>query len=191
LATEHRSSQASESSALTTPSAFDYLKQVDDITRMSTPALWWSLSAVLVLMELLTGTVYLLMVSIGFVAGGVAAYIEWNSSAQLLVAGLVSSAATLAWHARRAKGEHTAPSADKNMQMDIGGVLEVRTWDENGRARVMYRGAEWSVKSSATAPNPLPTGTHRIVEVRGNTLIVSPADDAHTAASGASPRITN
>jgi membrane protein implicated in regulation of membrane protease activity len=157
---------------------------------MSTPALWWSLSAVLVLMELLTGTVYLLMVSIGFVAGGVAAYFAWNSSAQLLVAGLVSSAATLAWHARRAKGEHTAPSADKNMQMDIGGVLEVRTWDENGSARVMYRGAEWSVKSSATTTTPPPTGTHRIIEVRGNTLIVSPADDAHSAASGASPLIT-
>ncbi len=158
---------------------------------MSTPALWWSLSAVLVLLELLTGTVYLLMVSIGFVAGGVAAYFEWNSSAQLLVAGLVSSAATLAWHARRAKGEHTAPSADKNMQMDIGGVLEVRTWDENGSARVMYRGAQWSVKSSATATTPLPTGTHRIIEVRGTTLIVSPADDANPTALGASPLITN
>lgn len=157
---------------------------------MSTPALWWSLSAVLVLMELLTGTVYLLMVSIGFVAGGVAAYFEGNNSTQLLVAGLVSSAATLAWHARRAKGEHTTPSADKNMQMDIGGVLEVRTWNEHGSARVMYRGAEWSVKSSATATTPLPTGTHRIIEVRGNTLIVSPVDDAHSATLGTSPLIT-
>jgi membrane protein implicated in regulation of membrane protease activity len=154
---------------------------------MSTPAFWWSLSAVLVLLELLTGTVYLLMVSIGFVAGGVAAYFEMNSSAQLLVAGLVSSAATLAWHARRAKGKQTAPSADKNVQMDIGEVVEVRAWDATGSARVMYRGAEWSVKSSATAATPLPTGTHRIIEVRGNTLIVSPADDAQSTAAQTSP----
>jgi membrane protein implicated in regulation of membrane protease activity len=37
---------------------------------MSTPIFWWSLAAMLVLLELVTGTVYLLMVAIGFVAGG-------------------------------------------------------------------------------------------------------------------------
>lgn len=154
---------------------------------MSTPAFWWSLSAVLVLLELITGTVYLLMVSLGFVAGGIAAYFGLNNSAQLLIAGLVSSAATLGWYARRAKSEQTTPSADKNMQMDIGGVLEVRAWDATGSARVMYRGAAWSVKSSATAALPIPTGMHRIIEVRGNTLIVSPTDDAHSNAPSASP----
>ena len=142
---------------------------------MSTPIFWWSLAAMLVLLELVTGTVYLLMVAIGFAAGGIAAHFGVQDSSQLLIAGLVCGAATLGWHSLRTRRNEPAPGADKSMQMDIGETVEVRAWESNGTTRVMYRGAEWSVKSSETASagNPLPTGPHRIIEVRGNTLIVS------------------
>ena len=152
---------------------------------MGVPVFWWSLAAVLVLLELMTGTVYLLMVALGFVAGGISAHFELQTSSQLVIAGLVSSAATLTWHALRTKRDEPAPAADKNMQMDIGETLDVQAWDANGTARVMYRGAEWSVKSSgaAFAATPLPTGAHRIIEVRGNTLVVSPLSPT----SGADP----
>jgi membrane protein implicated in regulation of membrane protease activity len=143
---------------------------------MSTPIFWWSLAALLVLLELVTGTVYLLMVAIGFAAGGIAAHFGLQDSSQLLIAGLICGAATLGWHSLRSRRKEPAPQADKSVQMDIGETVEVRAWESNGTARVMYRGAEWSVQSSETASvgTLLSTGLHRIIEVRGNTLIVTP-----------------
>ena len=159
---------------------------------MSAPIFWWSLAAVLVLLELVTGTVYLLMVAIGFAAGGIAAHFGLQDSAQLLIAGVICGAATLGWHSLRNRQKEPAPEADKSMQMDIGETVEVRSWESNGTARIMYRGAEWSVKSSETESegSPLPTGPHRIVEVRGNTLIVSPTKPSSTAPAATSSTAT-
>lgn len=156
---------------------------------MSTPIFWWSLAAILVLLELLTGTVYLLMVAIGFAAGGIAAHFGLQDSSQLLIAGLVCGAATLGWHLLRTRRKEPASQADKNVQMDIGETVEVRAWESNGTARVMYRGAEWSVQSSerASVGNLLSTGPHRIIEVQGNTLIVAPSKTFSTAPAAASP----
>ena len=63
-------------------------------------------------------------------------------------------------------------AADPNVNLDIGQELDVPAWDANGRARVPYRGADWTVElapNCAAAP-----GRYRIVEVRGSTLVVSP-----------------
>ena len=163
---------------------------------MSTPIFWWSLAAMLVLLELTTGTVYLLMVAVGFAAGAIAAHLGLGESLQLLIAALVCGAATLGWHMLRARRGEPAPEADKSMQMDIGETLEVRSWDANGTARVMYRGAEWTVQSSESASEteslraPLPTGPHQIVGVRGNTLIVSPRKSCLSATAPSERKAT-
>lgn len=163
---------------------------------MSTPIFWWSFAAMLVLLELLTGTVYLLMVAIGFAAGGIAAHFGLQDSSQLLIAGLVCGAATLGWHSMRTRRSEPSPEEDKSMQMDIGETVEVQAWEPNGTARVFYRGAEWNVKSSEAAPkgNHLPTGPHRIIAVRGSSLIVSYAKTSAAnpgATSAADPAATS
>ena len=56
------------------------------------------------------------------------------------------------------------------MNLDIGGRVTVPGW-QNGRARVMYRGALWDVE---LGPGAQPeAGEYRIVEVQGNRLIVA------------------
>ncbi|MFS2020892.1 NfeD family protein, partial [Massilia sp. CT11-108] len=58
---------------------------------------------------------------------------------------------------------------DRNVNLDIGQRVTVPAWD-NGRARVMYRGALWDVElGQGVAPH---AGEFRIVEVHGSRLVV-------------------
>ncbi len=51
-------------------------------------------------------------------------------------------------------------------------MLRVDAWSPERRARVQYRGAEWDVELAP--PAPATGGEFRIVEVRGNVLVVAP-----------------
>jgi membrane protein implicated in regulation of membrane protease activity len=132
---------------------------------------WLIAAGVLVIAELFTGTFYLLMVAAGLGAGGLAALAGANGPTQTLVAAAVGLAATAILHRSRfgkpAKGEATR---DRNVNLDIGQRIVVAEW-QDGRARVMYRGALWDVE---LGPGALPqAGDFRIVEVLGNRLIVA------------------
>ncbi|AEI77315.1 hypothetical membrane protein [Cupriavidus necator N-1] len=135
--------------------------------------IWFVAAVALVIIELNTGTFYLLMVAVGLAAGGVGALLGLSPAAQTLVAALV--AAVLIAGLRRTrfgKLRRGNAAADPNVNLDIGEELDVPGWDANGRARVPYRGADWTVELApdcAAAP-----GRYRIVAVRGSTLVVSP-----------------
>ncbi|MBP0630953.1 MULTISPECIES: NfeD family protein [unclassified Cupriavidus] len=135
--------------------------------------LWFVAAVALVIVELNTGTFYLLMVAVGLAAGGVGALLDLSPAAQTVTAALV--AAVLIAGLRRTrfgKLRRGNAAADPNVNLDIGQELDVPAWDANGRARVPYRGADWTVE---LAPNCAATpGRYRIVEVRGSTLVVSP-----------------
>jgi membrane protein implicated in regulation of membrane protease activity len=67
----------------------------------------------------------------------------------------------------------SAPAeANPDVNLDIGQRLRVDSWDADGTAQVMYRGASWTTvyRGSAT-PEP---GEHTIVAVQGSRLVVSP-----------------
>ena len=139
--------------------------------------LWWVLAGALVIAELLTGTFYLLMLALGSVAAAVAAHAGAAGSVQFAAAALVGGGATALWHFKRARAPRSAPAASNaDVNMDIGQTVHVAQWQDNGQARVPYRGAAWAVRhAGAGAPQP---GTHRIVAVHGNVLDVEPLDAA-------------
>ncbi len=131
------------------------------------------MAAALVGLELATGTFYLLMLALGMVGGALAAHLGAGFSLQLVVAGVLGSAAVVLWYLKR-RQEPKAPGAamDKNVNMDIGETVQVTQWEAEGKANVSYRGAIWRVElaeGAAAAP-----GSHTIVEVRGHHLIVKP-----------------
>lgn len=137
--------------------------------------LWFVVGGTLVVLEMFSGTFYLLMVAIGFFAGGLVALTGASTSVQLTVAAIVGVIAT--YGLRRSKwgkaGEiDVARNPDVNL--DIGQALIVDVWggEQDGirTARVMYRGAQWDVELEAGAP-AVP-GTYIIHEVRGSRLIV-------------------
>jgi membrane protein implicated in regulation of membrane protease activity len=132
---------------------------------------WLATAGVLVILELFTGTFYLLMIAIGLAVGGLVALGGAGLPAQAIAAGLVGVLATGLLHRSRfgRPARHDA-TRDRNVNMDIGQRVTVPAWD-NGRARVMYRGALWDVElgQGATAQ----AGDFRIVEVQGSRLVVS------------------
>ncbi|MBY4897978.1 NfeD family protein [Cupriavidus sp. AU9028] len=135
--------------------------------------LWFGLAVLLVIAELASLTLYLLVVALGALAAGTVAWLGWGLAAQLFVAAAVSLAGFVVLRrSRYGRTRKGAAASDPNVNLDIGQSVEVPAWDAGGRARVSYRGAQWNVELGQGAA-ALP-GRHRIVEVRGNTLIVIP-----------------
>ena len=132
---------------------------------------WLVAAGVLVVLELFTGTFYLLMIAIGLGVGGVVALAGAAGPLQAIAAGLVGVAATGLLHRSRfgRPARHDA-SRDRNVNLDIGQHLTVPAWD-HGRARVMYRGALWDVElGQGATPHP---GDFLIVEIQGSRLVVA------------------
>jgi membrane protein implicated in regulation of membrane protease activity len=132
---------------------------------------WWIGAGVLVLLELLSGTFYMLMVAIGFVAGGIAHGLGAGLEMELPIAALVAFIAVIGL--RRSKfGRITRRDAshDPGVNLDIGETLKVDHWHD-GHARAMYRGAEWDIE---LAPGETEGAKlYRITAFSGNTLVVS------------------
>lgn len=132
---------------------------------------WWIGAGVLVLLELMSGTFYMLMVALGFIAGGIAHVFGAGLEMELPIAALVAFAAVLGL--RRSKFgriNRRDASHDPGVNLDIGETLKVDEWHD-GRARAMYRGAEWDIE---LAPGETEGATlYRITAFSGNTLVVS------------------
>lgn len=134
-------------------------------------SVWLICAGVLVAFELFIGTFYLLMVALGLSAGAVAAWLGAGWPLQILFAAVVGVAATVMlrrW--RYARHPRREAANDATMSLDIGQKLMVQEW-HNGRARVMYRGALWDVELGE-GEQAMP-GEFRIVQVRGNRLVVA------------------
>jgi membrane protein implicated in regulation of membrane protease activity len=132
---------------------------------------WLVMAGVLVILELFTGTFYLLMIAIGLAIGGVVALAGASTPLQAIAAAVVGVLATGLLHrSRLGRPARTDAQRDRNVNLDIGQRVTVPAWD-NGRARVMYRGALWDVElTQGIAPH---AGEFRIVEVHGSRLVVA------------------
>jgi membrane protein implicated in regulation of membrane protease activity len=141
---------------------------------MAQSTIWWTLAGLVVIAELMTGTFYLLMISLGLAAAALAAHAGASTSAQMVVAALVGGGATLAWHFYKEKQPGVAPAqANRDVNQDIGATVQIDAWNADGSASVKYRGAQWAV---VAAPGAIQAaGSYRVMEVLGSKLVVEPA----------------
>jgi membrane protein implicated in regulation of membrane protease activity len=139
---------------------------------MSDWSYWLAAAGVTIILELFSGTFYLLMIAIGLVAGAVAAFFGLGEVVSLLVAAVVGVAATVVLRRSRygRQQQRVQAERDPNVNLDIGQTVNVPAW-QDGAARVMYRGALWDVEL-APGSNAAP-GPYTIREVRGSRLIVA------------------
>lgn len=138
-------------------------------------SIWFVLAGVAIALEITSGTFYLLMIALGFAAGGVAAlaglWLEW----QLLAASVVGLVGTIGL--RRSsfgKLRRRKASQDRNVLLDIGQTVHVTDWVKEGDvdvAQVKYRGAAW--QAELVPGNVAQAGTFVIVEMRGSTLLLA------------------
>jgi membrane protein implicated in regulation of membrane protease activity len=106
---------------------------------------WWVATGALVVLELLSGTFYLLVIACATAAGGIAHLVGLNSDWTVLIAALVALLGFAVVRRSRLPVPRRDPQTDRDVNLDIGQTLEVTEW-RDGRARVNYRGAFWDVE---------------------------------------------
>lgn len=160
---------------------------------METWMIWLMAAGVVVLVELFTGTFYLLMVALGMAVGALAGRLDAPLVWQWLLAGGVGALASWLLHKSKYGYRQNRLDSTRNpdVNMDIGQQLQVDNWRDQGHgrfvARAHYRGAQWDVQlqsaghhGQAAAGDANDTlaavapGMFRIVEVQGSCLIVKP-----------------
>lgn len=128
---------------------------------------WWVLAALLIGVELLTGTFYLLAVGFAFVLGGVVAWLDGSLQLQLIVGGVLSVVGVMIAHQWRMRRARPLPQPS----LDLGQSVRVQTWRDDGTARVEYRGTQWDAETAAG--DAARAETMYIVDVRGSTLVIA------------------
>jgi membrane protein implicated in regulation of membrane protease activity len=143
---------------------------------MGDSTMWWLLAGTAVAVELVTGTFYLLMLAIGLAAGAIAAHLGAGVAVQLVVGALIGGGAVVAWHTVRSRRPaELAASANRDVNLDVGEVVQVHKWNADGTAPIKYRGAQWTVVH-APGDYPVP-GAWRIKEVVGSRFVVEKTEE--------------
>jgi membrane protein implicated in regulation of membrane protease activity len=133
---------------------------------------WLVAAGATAILELFTGTFYLLMIAIGLATGALAALAGAGTPVETKVAGLVGLVGTgVVRGSNFGRPSRSDTARDPNVNLDIGQTVNVPQW-QDGTARVMYRGAQWDVELAPGA-HAAP-GQYTIREVRGSRLIVAP-----------------
>ncbi len=138
---------------------------------MASSTVWWLLAGGAIVLELLSGTVYLLLLSAGFAAAAISAHAGAGLQLQLLVAAVVGVGAVLAWHMiRRSRPAEPPSGANRDVNLDVGETVYIDAWNADGTASVRYRGAQWTVvPRTGSTPS---IGEHKVAQVIGSRLVV-------------------
>jgi membrane protein implicated in regulation of membrane protease activity len=138
---------------------------------MEPSTIWWVMAGITVAAELLIGSFYLLMLSLGMAAGAIAAQAGSPLTVQMVVAAGVGGAAVLLWRrVKQGRGAELEAQSNPNVNLDIGALVMVQAWASDGSAQVHYRGANWTaLHRPGLAPE---SGEHRVVEVQGSRLVL-------------------
>ena len=131
--------------------------------------LWAILGLALVMVELLTGTFYLLMLAIAAFGAALAAWLGQPFGVQAVVSAVIAAAGCYGVHVYRAKNvkEQMPP-------IDAGQPASFESWVDQGArlARVRYRGASWD--ALVDGEEAVDAGAMLyVVTTHGNTLKVT------------------
>ncbi len=134
---------------------------------MSSYVLWWIIAAVLVGVELVTSTFYLLAIGAAFAIGGLAAWAGLDTWVQFAIASILSVVGVSAAHRWRKSRAEPPPMAG----LDVGQTVRVIEWRDNGTARVQYRGSHWDAELAT--PDTPRAESMVIKDMRGSTLVLT------------------
>lgn len=128
---------------------------------------WFLLALGLVILELLTGTFYMLVLALALAVGGFAALLGLDSPIQFILSAITGIVGAVIL--RRARHGKMATAPDQSL--DIGQPVQSVNWHKDGSARALYRGSEWDAElESIDMPRE---GALYIKALRGSTLILT------------------
>ncbi len=131
---------------------------------------WATIGLALVIVELLTGTFYLLVLGIAAFGSALAAWLGQGFNVQVILGAVVAVAGCYLVHLYRVKN-----AAQQMSPVDAGQPATFESWVDRGArlARVRYRGASWDAVVDGDAA-PESGATLYVLAANGNTLKVSP-----------------
>lgn len=136
---------------------------------MEQDLVWAILGLALVVVELMSGTFYLLVLGIAAFGAALAAWLGQPFPVQAVVAAVIAALGCYGVHVWHAKN-----STRQMPQVDAGQPASFENWVDEGarRARVRYRGASWDalVEGDALVDSGAPL---YVVSTYGNTLTVA------------------
>lgn len=131
--------------------------------------LWWAVIGItLVIVEMISGTFYLLVLGAACFAAAAAAWLGQSFWVQAAVSAGVAVVGVILVNRFRGK-----PAAAAGQSLDIGQAVTLDAWisEADGIARVVYRNAHW--EAQVTGERRPGGKVFYIHAVRGNTLQVS------------------
>jgi membrane protein implicated in regulation of membrane protease activity len=129
--------------------------------------LWFIAAAILVGVEMMTGTFYLLVLAVAAIAAGLLAFLGIDFWWQVASGALVAVVGTYLLHEWKKKNA-TQPKLSANL--DVGQRVRVNEWRDDGTARVFYRGSQWdAILESDVTPK---SEQMVIVGTRGSQLVL-------------------
>lgn len=142
---------------------------------MDNASIWWLAAGLLVALELISGTFYLLMLALGLAAAALAAHTHSDLNTQIVLAAVVGLGAVLGLYLRRSYFAGARSDAHNSANdLDVGQPVQVFTEHLNNvQVEVVYRGTRWMAQ--AADGKALQAGPHRIVKVEGSRLLIEPA----------------
>jgi membrane protein implicated in regulation of membrane protease activity len=137
---------------------------------MNITIVWTLLAVAAIVAEMMTGTLYLLVLGAAAAAGALASWLGWGFAVECLVAAAVMVAGSLSVRRWR-------PRTGQGMPDDVQGNAEVASREANGQIRVRWRGTEWDARVDGASTNEgfLPGDKVVLLRKEGNLLVVSRA----------------
>jgi membrane protein implicated in regulation of membrane protease activity len=131
--------------------------------------LWAILGLTLVIVELLTGTFYLLVLGIAAFGAALAAWLGQGFPVQAIVAALIAALGCYGVHVYRTKN-----TTQQMTPVDAGQPAHFENWIDQGArlARVNYRGTSWDALVDGDAAVDAGAMLY-VVSANGNTLKVT------------------
>ncbi|ETD71701.1 regulatory protein [Pelistega indica] len=137
---------------------------------------WFTLAIVFLILEVLSGTFYLMFLAIAMFAAGLVAFFElsiyWQLGIFVLI--LLLGVFVFKFFGIKSKSSLTTPTSDVNVNMDIGTVIYVNNWNMPRSTVVHYRGTQWQAVLAPNCTQDGVAGNYVISDINGVSLILTP-----------------
>ena len=131
---------------------------------------WWAVAGIgLIIVEMMSGTLILLVLGLAAFAGAAAAWLGYSFWLQALIAVALAAAGMIVASSLKKK----SPGDKSNESLDIGHTVILDSWvsEADGVAKVRYRNSTWDAK---VVGSHTPGGTvFYICAMDGSTLHIS------------------
>lgn len=142
---------------------------------MSESTLWWIVAGFFVSLEMLSGSLYLLILGGGAASAAVCAMLKLPQEMQLAAAAIVGGVGVWFWHRhllKRGAIDTEGYTTTGLGHLDVGEEVSVVDWGPDGTAQVLYRGSAWMARHHG--PQLPQTGLHRIRAIESCYLVLEP-----------------